>query len=274
MQFLVVGALLQLIAVTVAYVVTEGTVTLGSKTVHFGEIETREIKTLDIELPKDVIQIAASLQDVATHPHQLVVSLSSTSNKALATHYVPTFANSKLNLKIPVGKLPEVLKIQDSLSLDLIVADSKKQLYKHLCVIVPSEEFQTTSKYTEKPRIGYKPEIHHIFRADPETVNPIIPVVFIGGAVALSLALFGAWFAFVGPKALFSSFKSISSTQLTYNIGFLASLIGFEYTFIKYYLGQSIFTTLFNGAILSLPSIYFGSKVLRYLGQTRKAGKF
>lgn len=267
-------SILALASVALAYTVSEGSIKVGSQAIHFGEFNTQEIKQINIDHPKEKIDIAVKLTEVTSHPHQLFISISSVENPSLASHFVPTFTAPNLKLSVLVGKLPEVLKVQKLLSIDLIIADSKNTLYKHLGQIITGEELQNSASYTEKSRIGYKPEIHHIFKEDPATINAFIPVVFIIGAVVLTLALFGSWVGIVGGKALFNSFKTISAIQLSYNVAFLLSIIGFEYSFVKYYLGQSIFTTLSHSFVLGLGAIFFGSKVLRYLGETRKSGKF
>ncbi|ODV77365.1 uncharacterized protein CANTADRAFT_7840 [Suhomyces tanzawaensis NRRL Y-17324] len=276
MKFSIIATAAQLLAVSLAYTISEGTIKVGEKSVSFGEFNTQEVKQLPIESPKDKIDINLKINDdLAKRPHQVVLSLASIKDSALAAHFVPTFTvSNQIKASIPVNKLPEVLKIQDKLLLSLIIGDQVSgNLDRHLVEIIPGAEYKETSKYVEKPRVGRKQEIHHIFREDPKTINAIIPVAFIGAAVVLTLGLFASWVGFIGAD-LTTTFKTITTTQLTYNVSFLVTIIGFEVNFIKYYLGQNIFTTLFNSFILGLPSIYFGSKVLRSLRENRKVGRF
>ncbi|KAK6457792.1 uncharacterized protein RJT20DRAFT_125646 [Scheffersomyces xylosifermentans] len=278
MRFSVVAAVVQLFAVSLAYTIAEGYIKVNDQSVYFGEFMTQEVKQLTLDTPKDKIEINLKLkEEIEKKPHQLLLSLASFNDPAIASHYVPAFTASKeIRLTISANKIPEVLKVQDKLIFKLIVADydnEGKNLVQQLVEFIPEAEFQASSKYTEKPRIGYQPEIHHIFRGEEKTVNPAIPVIFIGGAVVLFIGLVTVWLQFIG-KDLISTLKYTPPVQLTYNIGFLTSIIGFEANFISYYLGQSIFTTLFYGFILSLPSVYFGSKVLRSLSIGRHAGRF
>ncbi|ABN65723.1 predicted protein [Scheffersomyces stipitis CBS 6054] len=275
---IIVAVICQLGAAAMAYTISEGSIKLNDQSVFFGEFMTQEIKHLSVDSPKDKIEISLQLKEVLDkRPQQLVLVLSSVEDSALAAHFVPGFtSSSEIKFSLPASKFPEVLKIKEKLNLKLIIADpasSGKNLVKQLVEIVPTEEFRATAKYHEKPRIGYKPEIHHIFRTEDKQINAIVPLVFIGGAVVLFLALIGSWFGFIGAD-LYGALKYTSGGQLLFNIGFLLSLIGYEYNFVQYYLGQSIFTTLFNGALLSLPCIYAGARVLKNLSRSRHAGKF
>lgn len=277
MKFGVVAVLMQLVAVVMAYSIAEGHIKIGNEVVEFGEIMTQEIKQLPLTSPKDKIDVLLKLkEDVVTPPHQLFIGVSSFENPKLTTHFAPVLTvNNEIKLSIPCNKLPEVLKVQDKLIMKLIIGDfdTKYNLNKQLVEIIPSQEFAQSSKYvSHESAVGYKPEIHHIFRQEEATINAVIPVAFIGGAVVLFLGLVISWNAFIG-KDLYRSFKYLSPVQLSYNVLFFVSIIAFEYNIVQYYLGQSIFATLFKGFVISMPSIYFGSKVLRYLRAQRLAGR-
>ncbi|CUM66257.1 uncharacterized protein PRCAT00003917001 [Priceomyces carsonii] len=268
-------ALYQFISYAFAYSISEGFVKINSDVVHFGEIETQELKQLPILSHKDKIEIEFVLKEQVTEaPHQVVVTLGN--GKGLDASYVPSFLlkENKLSLVIAASKIPEVLKIKDTLFLNLIIGDSTSSpnLYKFLTEIRPSEEFQSTSKYEFESQFGLKPEIHHEFKKETETVNPLVPAFFIWGALLLFIGLFASWIIFVGIN-IFANFKSFSTTQIIYNASFILTLVGFELIVIKYYLYESIFKTLFHGSILVIPAIYFGSRVLRNLYALRKIGK-
>lgn len=277
MKFQTICTTIQLVGAALAYTISSGTIGIDSHSISLGEFQTQEIKQLPIESPKDKISISLKLkEELPQRPHQLVLSLGSVSKQTLTTHFVPSFTNDQeIKLIIPVNKLPEILKVQEKLNLKLTIADdSEHTLVKHLVEIVPSPEFRASINLkTHEQRIGSKPEIHHIFREDPTTINGVIPILFIVAATIVFFGLVVSWLEVVGMK-LFENFKNISTRQLLYNIAFLSSLVGFEVNFVKYYLGQSIFTTLFNSFIAGMPAIYFGSKVLRWLGTNRKVGKF
>lgn len=274
----VLAGLFQLMAFVFAYTITEGVINIEDQAIYYGEIMTQEIKQLLIDSPKDKLEMRLKMNsDIDTAPHQIVVSISSADNSNLITHYIPVFTvNNEIKLSIPLNKLPEVLKTKSKLLMHLIVADEDpnfKNMNKQLLELLPTTNFQKTASYKSTDAIiGYKPEIHHIFQGEQKQVGSIIPILFIGCAIILFIGLNLSWNAIIG-KDLYRSFSYITSTQLSYNVFFLLSIMGFEYNIFQYYLGQSIFTTLFRGFIISLPGIFFGSKVLRYLRNQRLAGK-
>lgn len=275
LAFASIVSFLQLLAVSWAFSISKGSIKSNGESVAFGEMNTQEVKQLTINSPKDKIDISLNLKDdFSKAPNQIVVSLGN--NKGLDSSYVPKFdASSKLiSLSIPVKKIAERLKIEDKLFLNLIVGDSgsSANLFKSLVEIIPTEELKASSTYTEVERNGIKPEIHHQFREDPKTVNPLIPLVFIGGATALFFGLVVAWGTMIGSD-LFGTFNQVSGCKVVYNLGFLISLVGFEFTFIRYYLGATIFVTLFYAFVLGGPSIYFGSRVFRDLAKYHRAGR-
>lgn len=267
--------LLTLVFSALSYGAVTGTVSSGGKTVHFGEIDTQEIKVLPIESGKDVIDIKLKNDQLDGPPEQIMLSLSDTQKSSLATHYVPLVSGASIKYSIKASSIPNVLLSRNQLTLSLIIGDGtgKPNLIKRLVDIKPSLEITKPTKNEKKIGFGIQPEIHHIFKEDAKTVNPIVPIAFIVIASATFLSLLISWVSFIGLNDLFKTLKSTTGGQLLQNIAFLISLIGFEFNFFKYYLGQPIFTTLFYSFILGLSAIYFGSSVLRYLAQNRALGK-
>ncbi|KAI5955790.1 hypothetical protein KGF54_001292 [Candida jiufengensis] len=275
MKFSTVIPICGLIASSIAKGVITGKITNNNngESVHFGEIDTQVIKSLPIDSSKDIIEIDLKNKDLEGHkPEQIMISLSDVSQPNLVTNFVPTVKDDQIKLQIKASLIPEILKSKDSLVLNLIIGDSSGSLnlIKRLIELIPSQEFKSSSKYERKSKFGIQPEIHHIFRGDEKTINPIIPIFFIGIASVLFLILIGSWFGFIGVNDIFfKTFNKTSIGQISHNILFFTSLIGFELNFVKYYLGQSIFTTLFYGFILSFPCYYFGLSVLNYLAKNR-----
>lgn len=89
--------LLTLVFSALSYGAVTGTVSSGGKTVHFGEIDTQEIKVLPIESGKDVIDIKLKNDQLDGPPEQIMLSLSDTQKSSLATHYVPLRVELALN---------------------------------------------------------------------------------------------------------------------------------------------------------------------------------
>lgn len=270
-----IGAVIASAATCMAFTLSKATVSVGSQKIEIGEMNTLEIKLLPLS-PQDIIKVDARLAlSNSTRPHQISLLLSSIDNPSLAKHIIPEVSRTGvLSASIPVASIPEVLKLESKVSLKLIVADynSKDNILKQLVELVPSSDLVSSAKYTAKPTLGHKDEIHHVFAPDPQTVGRFFPTIFAGLALALFAGLWVAWGSLLGPN-LMGTFKLVAPTQLLFNVVFLCSLLGFEYTFVQYYLGQLIFTTLFYAFVLAFPSLFFGSRVLRGLSKDRALNK-
>ncbi len=126
-------------------------------------------------------------------------------------------------------------------------------------VIVDSKFKESILKgYQEPLRYGPKLEINHIFRSAEKTVPVIVSLTF---STLLIAVLFGLIVAWLGTGAI-SKFSNKPHWSIN-SIIFL-TIIGFiEFTFVKYYLGDSIFITLARSSFLGTFAVYFGSRTLR-----------
>lgn len=267
--------LLQLLTLVLAFNIHEGTVKVGKRVLNYGEIETQNVKTIDITPSDNVIKIDFTLADDSSKaPAQAVVVLDN--GEGLSESFVPRYRHEsrELSISIPVKKLASNTKSQEKLFLSLIVADSSKSknLYKRLAEIVPSAELRNTVKLKTTNHAHLKPEIHHQFKKEKETVNFLIPSVFIAVAFVLFLGLFVSWRVAIGSD-LFGMARQVSGGINTPTaMGFLLCLFGFELVFFRYFLSVSIFTTIWHCFLLGGPCIYLGSRVFRQLAASRKSG--
>lgn len=258
-----------------AFAFKEATVAIGSNKIELGEFNTQQIRQIPIKSSTDSISVSIDLDlEGSLRPHQIALILAGSDDSALSKHIVPEVneKSGKVTANIAANSLPPALKAQPRIIVKLVVADfdaAEQNILKQLVELVPSAEFVASAQYTPQPRLGKKREIHHIFKSDPATVGPFVPLVFVGLSICLFVALWISWASLVG-KNLFGTLKHTSPVQLLYNVVFLTSLLGFEYTFVRYYLGQLIFTTLYHALVLALPTLYFGSRVLRALRRDRQ----
>lgn len=267
---------LQCAASVLAYRIVEGSVSVGDDNIEIGEFNAQVIRQLPIG-PKDKIEVSLKIDELTKKPHQSLITVGT--GNGLEYSVVPqvSFAANSIKASIPVTQFPPSIKAQDILFLRIILADKNNadgNLLQSIVELIPTSDLHASipSSYKKAERIGIKPEIHHIFKSDPSTINPFIPVVFIFGVITLFLGLIIAWATSIG-NDLFNHFSDISGIQLIYDLSFLSCLVGYEITFVKYYLGSSIFTTMFYAAVLGGPSVYFGSRVFRDLAKFRKIGK-
>lgn len=269
------GVLLALqCAGALGFSILSGSIKVGSGLLEIGEFNTQEVKQFTIGA-KDKIDLSLTIDGLSKKPHQAVVTIGNEFGLEYSVIPQISITTKKLSVVVPVGQLPSSIKSQDKLFLKVIVADASSKganLFTNLVELIPSVDLKAASKHKQPERIGIKPEIHHIFKESPSTVGQAIPLIFILGIITLVLVLLVAWVSIIGFN-LFNHAGDISGLQFINDIAFLGCLAGFEGTFINYYLGASIFTTLFYSFILGGPSIYFGSRVFRDLAKFRKIGK-
>lgn len=259
---------------TMAISLSLAQIKVNDDAIHFGEISTQEIKQLSLESTKDKLEFDITLADVTAQPHQLMITLGD--GKGFDLPLFPKFNLDKkaVKLSLAASKIPVGIRNLDKILINLIVAEpgNKQNLYKPLGELIPTDDLKNLVPYKKSERIGIKPEIHHLFKEDPQTINPFFPIVFGGFDLVIFLGLMGLWTFGVG-KDMFTNFLNTPITTFSHNVGFLGCLIGYEIVFFRYYLGSTIFTTLFHGAILAGPTIFLGSRSFRYLAHLRHIGK-
>lgn len=222
------------------------------------------VDQLTFDSPKSRVSIAVKL-DTETQPHQMLFLL--TDGNGLDHAVFPEWQNSIARAIFPIGKLPPSLLEAEKFDLFVIAADDNEEepnLAQPIVEFKPSELFQGLEReYNIPTRLGAKSEIHHIFRSEEATVNPSIPVAFSIVAAIFLLVLLRIWSSTLG-TSLFGS-----TDDSTMKITLLVILASFEFTFIKYYLGATIFTTLFHIGLLTLPALIIGSRALGLLAKAR-----
>ncbi|QLQ78052.1 hypothetical protein HG537_0A02990 [Torulaspora globosa] len=119
-------------------------------------------------------------------------------------------------------------------------------------------------EYTKPARFEAKPEIIHEFNPEPKTAPWKLVQIFI---LLIAVVTFGLVIAWMSCGAL--NFNAVPTNfKVVYLLFFILSIIGFEYIFVRYYAGTSIFDTLFAALYLSIPSLWLGTKFLRNFGET------
>lgn len=267
MQFSLHAALLwlMLLATGMAYSLKSGSVSVNADKSF--DIVPGSAQRVSLESVRDKVALSVFLQGASSRPHQL--NFVFTNGEGLDYAVFPLFDEStgKVSALTLVNKIPASLLSLERVFVYAVAADASQKKSQNLNTLVaeliPSEALRASLNYEEPVRLGALPEIHHIFREDPKTVNPIVPIFFSAVAIALLFVLVGSWFGLVG-NSLFAARQGIP-----YKGGFLTTIALFEYTFFRYYLSASIFTTIFYVAVLAGPAILFGSKALKALTKQR-----
>lgn len=226
---------------------------------------SNEVHEVSIVTPKDVLAVAVRIEG-ESRPHQLVFLFSDGQGLDYAVYPDYNAGSQIASSKLPIAKLPDSLKSQDKVTFTVVAADSSEEenIAQPLFELVFSEDLKKAI-VSPPVRLGPKPEIHHIFRGTESTVNAIVPVVFSAVALVLLVALLGGWSTTLSG----SLFRALDGGA--YKTAFVAVLATLEYTFVKYYLGATIFTTLFHVAILAGPGLLLGLKALNALAKLHAA---
>ena len=155
--------------------------------------------------------------------------------------------------------------------------------------------------YEAPLRYGKKEEIHHIFRADPQSPPKAISLVFVLAVLATVPALFlgvctdsplpsppppgilsrleallltwvldGQWIA-LGANTNHLS-KALSAAPLSHG-SFFGSIVAMELVFYKYYTSWNLFQTLPVIGIVGVVTILSGRKALGEVQSRRLAGE-
>lgn len=264
MHFFKAAAWLPLLAGALSYSIKSGLVSVNGNKAFDIEPKSDTVHRVTLDSVRDKLALTVELKGAETQPHQLNYVFS---NDAGLDHAIfPKFDAKKhtVSLLLLVNKIPAAL-LQDRVFVYLVAASEQKKgnLYTLIGELIPTEALQSSVNYEAPERLGAQPEIHHIFNEDPKTVNPVVPLAFSGVAIALFLGLVGAWFSVVG-NSLF-----VANQGIPFKGGFLTTLALFEFTFFRYYLSASIFTTIFSVAALTAPALIFGARALKSLTKQR-----
>ncbi|KAJ8069984.1 hypothetical protein OCU04_000388 [Sclerotinia nivalis] len=123
----------------------------------------------------------------------------------------------------------------------------------------------------EKPlRYGKLPEIHHIFRADPQSGPKVFSLAFAFAVLATIPVLLGAW-AYLGANLSHLS-KATSAAPISHAL-FYGSIIAMEGIFFLYYSSWTLFQTLPAAGVVGLVAFLSGSKALSEVQSRRLAGE-
>lgn len=167
--------------------------------------------------------------------------------------------------KIQISKLPNALlsrsiNDQEPLDVTLLLAKSgegNKNIFKKAFQLKFSSSLD--AEYEEPSRLIAKDEIYYSFRAEPKTAPEFIAKFFVVIAIATTVLLSIVW---VSSGAL-SNAKIPNGMDSIYFFVLMVLIVGIEYVFTEYYLGVSIFETLYCSLCLGIPALIVGTKFLR-----------
>ncbi|KAJ8605279.1 hypothetical protein MRB53_041473 [Persea americana] len=118
-------------------------------------------------------------------------------------------------------------------------------------------------------RYASKPEIHHIFRADPRSPPKLVSVVFTLAIIVTLPVLLGAWLLLGGNISHVG--KALSASPVAHSL-FLGSVLAMEGIFFLYYASWTLFQTLPAAAVVGAVAYVSGSRALTEVQERRFAG--
>jgi oligosaccharyltransferase complex subunit delta (ribophorin II) len=121
----------------------------------------------------------------------------------------------------------------------------------------------------EQLRYGKQPEIHHIFRSDPESPNKLITMIFTAGVLAALPILLGSWLALGGNVNHLG--KALGAAPISHAL-FVGSVLAMEGVFFLYYTSWNLFQVLPVAGVVVVVAFYSGSKALSEVQERRLAG--
>ncbi|KAK4204040.1 Dolichyl-diphosphooligosaccharide--protein glycosyltransferase subunit Swp1 [Triangularia verruculosa] len=224
----------------------------------------------------DTLKISLTAKDNGSgkRPHQAFVILKEKETGLEAPFPLTVKENGKAVTSITHKDLPVQFLITDepleasivlgsfgsSKALDAPVFDVKLQ--KDPNVPLPS--------YEKPVRYGKKEEIHHIFRADPQSPPKVISIVFALAVLATIPVLFISW-AFLGANLNHLS-KAIGAAPVSHAT-FFGSLLAMEGVFFLYYTTWNLFQALPVIGAVAVVTVLSGTKALGEVQSRRLAGE-
>lgn len=248
-----------------------------SNTIKIGSVENSlESNTINNLTVDDSIKFSFQIVDYKVVPEQIEL-LVGLPDRDLEIPIKPIFKikdDSVLTLfKVSLKDIPDSIlyfaqKEKKTLSGTVIIASS--EVNKNDNVFTKAFEldlnFDTFEFDSFKEPIRYRPlpEIRHIFPSPPKTVPPFLAQIFVGIIIIAGLGLLLTWV--ISGTVKFDNLPK--GMNFIYFLGFIISIIGFEFIFFRYYLGTSIFDTINASALLGIFGLLIGTKYLRSIGNS------
>lgn len=246
-----------------------------SKTIKINSFDDKtspeHVEFLNVD---DTVKFSFKLDKCKKVPEQieLLVGLPERDLEISVKPTLKTKDNSVLAIfKLPLKDLPQSIlyfanKEEKQIAGTVIIASSevekKKNVFKQVFNLDLDLKTFKFDSFREPLRLEALPEIRHVFPSPPKTVSPFLAQLFAVIIIATGAGLLLTWMSSGVTK-----FDNIprGSTFLCF-IGFIASIVGFEFIFFRYYLGTSIFDTINASTVLGIFGLIVGTKYLRSIG--------
>ncbi|KAI9797673.1 MAG: hypothetical protein M1833_005334 [Piccolia ochrophora] len=206
-------------------------------------------------------------------PHQAFLSIKDTQSGLETSYVFGVKDNGKAKTELTHKDIPaQLLVAKQPLEATLLIASfgSSKGFSSHAFDLNIALDPNTPIATPEKPlRYGKLPEIHHIFRPDPQSPPKIVSIVFTAAVVATIPILLAVWLS-LGANLNHLS-QALGNAPMSHTV-FFGSVVALEGIFFLYYTSWNLFQTL--PAVAGVGSIAFisGSRALSEVQERRLAG--
>ncbi|KAH4945433.1 hypothetical protein HBI23_027310 [Parastagonospora nodorum] len=259
----------------------DGTVSINSKGAEVGaglkdKLNPSAPLAKTVELgASDSLKLVLTTVDgkTAKRPHQAFLTLTDPTTGLEESFVFNVKDNGKGKVNLSHKDLPhQFLTTDKPITASIVIGSfgSSAPYKSKVFDLQVSRDTNTPLTVPEAPlRYAAEPEIHHIFRADPQSPPKIITIVFAAAVVAALPVLFGVW-ATLGANASHLS-KALGDAPVSHAL-FYGSILAMEGIFFMYYTSWNLFQTLPAAGVVGFVAFLSGSRALTEVQERRLAG--
>ncbi|OAR00072.1 hypothetical protein LLEC1_08016 [Akanthomyces lecanii] len=219
------------------------------------------------------VSLTAEEGGKAKRPHQAFLVLRETASGLEAPFPLTIKESGKGSVKLTQKDLPvQLLNSASPIEAKIVLGSfgSSKAIVASVFDINVLRDPSSAKTYEAPLRYGKRPEIHHIFRADPKNPPKIISLAFAGAVLAAIPVLFISWLA-LGAN-LSHAGKALGAAPISHAV-FYGSILAMEGIFFLYYSSWNLFQTLPAIAIVGVVALLSGNSALDEVQRRRLAGE-
>ncbi|CAK4028062.1 Dolichyl-diphosphooligosaccharide--glycosyltransferase subunit 2 [Lecanosticta acicola] len=230
-----------------------------------------------ITLPaSSILKVILTAQEGQTpkRPHQAFLTLQETDTGLEESFAFSVKDNGKGKVDVSPKDLPfQFLTSSKPLKASIVLASfGSSTPYNSHAFNVKVENDSSNPPTVPSPPERYtsKPEIHHVFHADPHSPPQVISLFFTLAILVTLPALIGSWLLLGGNLDHIG--KAFGASPLAHGL-FFGSIVAMEGVFFLYYSSWNLFQTLPVAAVVGTVAYVSGSRALTEVQERRLAGE-
>ncbi|KAJ6782185.1 hypothetical protein PWT90_03617 [Aphanocladium album] len=219
------------------------------------------------------VSLTAEEDSKAKRPHQAFLVLREKASGLEAPFPLIIKESGKGSVKLTQKDLPiQLLNAAAPLEAKIVLGSfgASKAIVASVFDINVVRNPNGANNYEAPLRYGKRPEIHHIFRADPKNPPKVISLAFAGAVLAAVPVLLISWLA-LGAN-LSHAGKALGAAPISHAV-FYGSILAMEGVFFLYYSTWNLFQTLPAIAVVGVVAFLSGNSALGEVQRRRLAGE-